>query len=101
MAIICHLGNRINFCFKELGAPGEGLLNDINIESEIGDKSRQVLKNVGKIEKFILEQVRSIVSNNMVYPNYHTVSLISEDEMDGSELVEKEDEESFTFDQSV
>ncbi|KAI9353350.1 hypothetical protein DFJ73DRAFT_828311 [Zopfochytrium polystomum] len=86
LAIICYLGNKINFCFKEMGQPGDGLLNDMSIDSEIGDRTRQVLKNVEKIEKFIIEQVRNLVSNTMVYPNFHSISLTNkdvEDEGDG------------------
>ncbi|KAL8827846.1 MAG: hypothetical protein Q9170_006846, partial [Blastenia crenularia] len=39
-----------------------GLLREIQVESEIGrqEGGKQVLKNVGKVEKFVLEQVRRI-----------------------------------------
>ncbi|KAI9353679.1 hypothetical protein BDR26DRAFT_947373 [Obelidium mucronatum] len=59
-----------------------GLFNEIHIESEIGDKNRPmgVLKNVGKIEKFVMDQVRTLVSDNLVYPNYHCLSLINEND---------------------
>lgn len=51
-----------------------GLLEEIKIESEIGQKEngRQVLKNVGKVEKFILEQVRRIFEDEFVYPSFWT-----------------------------
>lgn len=56
--------------------PGKvgGLLEDIKIESEMGemDSGKQVLKNVGKIEKFVLEQVRRIFEDEFVYPSYWT-----------------------------
>jgi distribution and morphology protein 12 len=50
------------------------LLEDIKIESEMGetDTGRQVLKNVGKIEKFILEQVQRIFEDEFVYPSFWT-----------------------------
>ncbi|EME46075.1 hypothetical protein DOTSEDRAFT_70162 [Dothistroma septosporum NZE10] len=50
------------------------LLEDIQIESEMGetDSGRQVLKNVGKIEKFILEQVQRIFQDEFVYPSFWT-----------------------------
>lgn len=50
------------------------LLEDIRIESEMGetDSGRQVLKNVGKIEKFILEQVQRIFEDEFVYPSFWT-----------------------------
>ena len=51
-----------------------GLLEEIRVESEIGEKDsgKQVLKNVGKVEKFILEQVRRIFEEEFVYPSFWT-----------------------------
>jgi distribution and morphology protein 12 len=51
-----------------------GLLEEIRVESEIGEKEngKQVLKNVGKVEKFILEQVRRIFEDEFVYPSFWT-----------------------------
>jgi len=50
------------------------LLEDIRIESEMGqtDGGRQVLKNMGKIEKFVLEQVQRIFEDEFVYPSFWT-----------------------------
>ncbi|KAF2017726.1 hypothetical protein BU24DRAFT_389204 [Aaosphaeria arxii CBS 175.79] len=51
-----------------------GLLENIKVESEIGEKGsgKQVLKNVGKVESFILEQVRRIFEEEFVYPSFWT-----------------------------
>lgn len=51
-----------------------GLLEHIKVESEIGDKGngKQVLKNVGKVESFVLEQVRRIFQDEFVYPSFWT-----------------------------
>jgi len=51
-----------------------GLLEHIKVESEIGDRGdgRQVLKNVGKVESFVLEQVRRIFEDEFVYPSFWT-----------------------------
>lgn len=69
------------------GAGDEELLKNISIESEIGQVGsngnsnsssgvggggNQVLKNVDKIEKLILDQVRRIFRDEFVYPNYWT-----------------------------
>ncbi|GAB7344165.1 hypothetical protein MBLNU457_2057t1 [Dothideomycetes sp. NU457] len=50
------------------------LLEEIKVESEIGnhDSGKQVLKNVGKIERFVLEQVRKIFEDEFVYPSFWT-----------------------------
>lgn len=55
-------------------SPVGGLLEHIKVESEIGDKGngKQVLKNVGKVESFVLEQVRRIFEDEFVYPSFWT-----------------------------
>ncbi|KIW34914.1 uncharacterized protein PV07_01656 [Cladophialophora immunda] len=54
------------------GVPGP--LQEIHVESEIGrqEDGKQVLKNVGKVEKFVLEQVRKIFEEEFVFPSYWT-----------------------------
>jgi distribution and morphology protein 12 len=49
-------------------------LHEIKVESEIGQREngKQVLKNVGKVEKFVLEQVRRIFEDEFVYPSFWT-----------------------------
>lgn len=51
-----------------------GLFHEIKVESEIGkrENGKQVLKNVGKVEKFVLEQVRRIFEDEFVYPSFWT-----------------------------
>ena len=51
-----------------------GLLEHIKVESEIGGRADggQVLKNVGKVESFVLEQVRRIFEDEFVYPSFWT-----------------------------
>jgi distribution and morphology protein 12 len=51
-----------------------GLLEHIKVESEIGGRGEggQVLKNVGKVESFVLEQVRRIFEDEFVYPSFWT-----------------------------
>ena len=104
VALIAYLKNRLHLCFlaqedavalvaaenptngHENGDSGPankeqhsdklgGLLREIRVESEIGQKEsgKQVLKNVGKVEKFVLEQVRRIFEDEFVYPSFWTV----------------------------
>ncbi|KAI9764842.1 MAG: Mitochondrial distribution and morphology protein 12 [Geoglossum simile] len=76
----------VHFCFlahedaaamvggDDIGAGGGGLLKEIKVESEIGQREggKQSLKNVGKVEKFVLEQVRKIFEEEFVYPSFWT-----------------------------
>ncbi|KIW87083.1 uncharacterized protein Z519_12380 [Cladophialophora bantiana CBS 173.52] len=56
------------------GARLPGPLQEIHVESEIGrqENGKQVLKNVGKVEKFVLEQIRKIFEEEFVFPSYWT-----------------------------
>lgn len=61
------------------GGPGVrrkegGLLQEIHVESEIGRKEsgKQVLKNVGKVERFVLQEVRRIFEDEFVFPSFWT-----------------------------
>lgn len=98
VAVVAYIRKRAHFCFlspedadaivgADEGSHAEhghangkarrkagSLLQEIKVESEIGQKEsgRQVLKNVGKVEKFVLEQVRGIFEDEFVYPSFWT-----------------------------
>jgi distribution and morphology protein 12 len=90
VAVLAYIRKRAHFCFLSpedadaaIGADEPqgsedlrmgGLLQEIKVESEIGQREngRQVLKNVGKVEKFVLEQVRRIFEDELVYPSFWT-----------------------------
>ncbi|KAF4629460.1 hypothetical protein G7Y89_g8688 [Cudoniella acicularis] len=92
VAVLAYIRKRAHFCFLSpedayaaIGADDDdhghpsgmkmgGLLHEIKVESEIGQREngKQVLKNVGKVEKFVLEQVRRIFEDEFVYPSFWT-----------------------------
>ena len=99
VAILAYIRKRMHFCFLDpedaqtlvgdhvtrtdqnfsKGKEGistslSGLLKEIHIESEIGrqEGGKQVLKNVGKVEKFVLEQIRRIFEDEFVFPSFWT-----------------------------
>ncbi|TIB58099.1 hypothetical protein E3P78_04035 [Wallemia ichthyophaga] len=51
------------------------ILQSLVVESEIGDVDRHTLKNVRKVENFVLEYLRNLLNNEIVWPNYHTFIL--------------------------
>ncbi|KAJ8663774.1 hypothetical protein O0I10_000047 [Lichtheimia ornata] len=53
----------------------ESLLRKVHIESVVGDKQKQVLKNVGKIEKFIVDQLRKMLDDELVFPSYQCIQM--------------------------
>ncbi|KAI8638516.1 hypothetical protein BD408DRAFT_18240 [Parasitella parasitica] len=58
---------------KDVGM--DSLLRDVHIETVVGDEQKQVLKNVGKIEKFIVDQLRKILDDELVFPSYQLIQL--------------------------
>lgn len=53
------------------------VIRGMRIESEIGDDSGNgaVLKDVGKVEKFVLEQLRNVIRDEIVWPGWITLEL--------------------------
>ena len=62
---------------KKMASPGMSILPQVTFESEVGEHEKHVLKNVGKVEKFITEVMRKGLEDELVYPNYYTVDLPS------------------------
>jgi len=59
-----------------MGMPvGQKLLPHLNIDSEIGHADAHVLKNVGKVERFIADVVRKTLVDELVFPNFMTIAL--------------------------
>lgn len=54
---------------------GQRLLPEMRIDSEIGHSDAHVLRNVGKIERFIADVVRKTLVDELVFPNFHTIAL--------------------------
>jgi len=96
VAIIAWVQNKMHFCFLDsedastlvgedtvASKPSKdgtrstlpGPLQEIHVESEIGrqEEGKQVLKNVGKVEKFVLEEVRKIFEEEFVFPSSWTI----------------------------
>lgn len=54
---------------------GQRILPHLHIESEIGHADAHVLRNVGKVERFIVDVVRKTLVDELVFPNFHTIAL--------------------------
>ena len=58
---------------------GQRLLPSIFIESEIGQADKHVLKNVTRIERFIQDEIRKTLEEELVFPNFHTLLMDDQD----------------------
>lgn len=46
------------------------IIKKVKIESEIGEVETNVLRNVGKVEKFLVEKIRSIIREETAWPSW-------------------------------
>lgn len=54
--------------------PASRMLRGLKCDpSEVGDADKHVLRNVGKVDKFVLELVRGLLESELVWPNYQTI----------------------------
>lgn len=65
------------------------VLKSVKIESEIGELGNNVLRNVGKVERFLVDQLRTIIREEIAWPSWVCFDL-NEDEDEENE--ENEDE---------
>ncbi len=95
--VVAMVGHTVNFCFKKLAEQGEAntissrtstlgpLLQNLQIDTEIGDEGKQVLRNVKKIERFIVEQVHNMAEKLLTFPSFYSVDLFSSDPVSGQD----------------
>ncbi|KAI8602131.1 hypothetical protein EDD21DRAFT_304169 [Dissophora ornata] len=75
--LMAYLRDHVNVCFLEPEDPNESILPNVRVESQVGEEQKQaVLKNVGKIERFVVEQLRKFITEDFVYPSYHSIELV-------------------------
>ncbi|KAE8254777.1 hypothetical protein A4X13_0g3272 [Tilletia indica] len=55
--------------------PGARLIPSLTFESSVGEQDKHVLKNVGKVEKFVQDMIRKVVEEQLLYPKFKTVDL--------------------------
>lgn len=54
------------------------VIRNIKIESEIGELENNILRNVGKVEKFLVEQLRAIIRDEIAWPSWMCFDLSDE-----------------------
>lgn len=88
IAALAYIDKKIHFSFI-CDADAEGnpvtlsgkdrveIIKDIKIESEIGDREGNgpVLRNVGKIERFLLDRLRYLARDELAWPGWITIEF--------------------------
>lgn len=55
--------------------PGEKILPHVTLETSVGQADKHVLKNVAKVERFVVDLIRKAVGDELVFPNFYSVEL--------------------------
>lgn len=55
------------------------VVTSVKIESEVGELENSVLRNVGKVEKFLREQLRTLIRDEIAWPNWICLDLNDDD----------------------
>lgn len=87
LAVVAYISKRIHVSLlcdidedgDSVTLTGNGridVIRDIKIESEIGAHGNgQVLRNVGKVERFVLERLRFLIRDELAWPGWITFEL--------------------------
>ncbi|KAI3657440.1 hypothetical protein MP638_002252 [Amoeboaphelidium occidentale] len=84
-AVIGFVGSHLHLCLLKsndlkLGLPLESPSLNMNMEWEVGDTEKQVLRDTSKLERFVIEVLHKFIWERFVFPNFHTVELTSADD---------------------
>lgn len=73
--VVCaiHHANKVHFCFDKREGDDVGPLKSLKIEAQIGDSTQQVLKNLEKVENFIVGMLKKLIKDRLIFPNFITV----------------------------
>ncbi|KAF9970632.1 Mitochondrial distribution and morphology protein 12 [Actinomortierella ambigua] len=78
--LMAYLRDHVNVCFLEPDDPNDHILSNVRFQSQVGDEQKQaVLKNVTKVEHFVVDQLRKFITEDFVYPSYHSIKLTRPD----------------------
>lgn len=84
LAVIAYLKKRVHLSIlcdidgnDQMSSDDVKVIKQLNMESKIGDHGENgaVLRNVSKVEQFILEQLRRVLRDELVWPGWITLEL--------------------------
>ncbi|KAG0149425.1 hypothetical protein CROQUDRAFT_89253 [Cronartium quercuum f. sp. fusiforme G11] len=52
--------------------PGARIIPEMLIHTEVGNADKHVLRNVGKVERFLVETLRRIICDELLFPTFQT-----------------------------
>ncbi|KAK7679273.1 hypothetical protein QCA50_017660 [Cerrena zonata] len=72
-------GNFVDYVTGPLNRERIDIIKKVHIESAIGELENNVLRNVGKVERFLVDQLRSIIRDEIAWPGWVCFDLNDDD----------------------
>lgn len=79
-------GNFVEYITAPINRERIDIIKKVRIESEIGEVENNVLRNVGKVERFLSERLRSIIRDEIAWPGWVCFDLNQEDSDDEEDV---------------
>lgn len=73
-------GNFVDYISGPTNSERIDIIKKVKIESEIGEVENNALRNVGKVERFLIEQLRNIIRDEIAWPGWLCFDLNDDDE---------------------
>lgn len=78
-------GNFVEYNTNPVNRERIDIIKKVRIESEIGEAEHNTLRNVGKVEKFLVEQLRNIIRDEIAWPSWVCFDLNEDNDLDNDE----------------
>lgn len=87
-------GNFVDYISGPINRERIDIIKKVKIESEIGEAEQNALRNVGKVERFLVEQLRNLIRDEFAWPSWICFDLndVEDDESDDQEQRDDQEE---------
>lgn len=86
-------GNFVDYVTGSNSQERIDIIKKVRIESEIGGDDHNVLRNVGKVEKFLTDRLRGIIRDEIAWPSWICLDLKDEEEEEEEEEGDDDDDD--------
>lgn len=78
-------GNFVDYITNSNTQERIDIIKKVKIESEIGGAEQNVLRNVGKVEKFLIDRLREILRDEVAWPSWICLDMNEDDSLSDEE----------------
>lgn len=86
-------GNFVDYISGPINRERIDIIKKVKIESEIGEAEQNALRNVGKVERFLVEQLRNIIRDEFAWPSWVCFDLNDDEDDERDDQDQRDDQE--------